>query len=86
MGGSMSTTEIGRELQVADLKPRQIVVIAPPGRDDVRMTMWVEAVGAETVTFFSGAMKWHVINFIRDGGLVDDQDRPVRVFEYLGQP
>jgi hypothetical protein len=77
--------EVGRELAIADLKPQQVVVIQPPHRDNVLITVWVEAVDATAVTFFAGEMKWHIINFIKDGQIVDDRDRVVRVFEYLGE-
>lgn len=80
-----SGSEVGRELGVADLKPEQVVVIAPPGRDDVLLTMWVQAVDATAVVFFSGAMNWSVINSIKDGRLVDGRGRAVKVFEYLGE-
>lgn len=76
--------EIGRELTISDLKPETVVVIKPPGKN-VSITMWIEAVGPNTVTFFSGTLGWHVINFIRDGQIFDDQNRVVQVFEYLGE-
>ena len=76
--------EIGRELTVAELKPRHVVVIAPPGRD-ITITMWVRAIDPTTVIFHSGVMNWTVINFIKDGKLVDDRGRQIRVFEYLGE-
>lgn len=80
-------TEVGRELKVADLKPEAIVVIAPPGRDDLLITMWVAEVRDNLVVFRSGELNWHVINLVLgDGTIVDDQGRPVRVFEYLGAP
>jgi len=78
-------SEVGRELAIADLKPQTVVVIAPPGRDDVLLSMWIEAVDADMVTFFAGEMNWHVIAFIKDGRIVDDRGRVVRVFEYLGE-
>jgi hypothetical protein len=76
--------EIGRELTVAELKPHQVVVIAPPGRN-VTITMWVRAIDQNTVIFYSGVMQWTVINFIKDGKIVDDSGRQVHVFEYLGK-
>jgi hypothetical protein len=84
-------TEIGRELLASDLKPRTIVVIKPPdpsGRDrQIHMTMWVQSVGDRMVVFHSAVLHWSVITFrTAEDGLVDDQDRPVRIFEYLGEP
>lgn len=76
--------EIGRELAPAELEVRQIVVVAPPGHD-IGLTMWVEAIDADNVVFYSGMARWRVINFIKDGKIVDDQDRTVRVFQYLGE-
>lgn len=77
--------EIGRELKVSELKPGTVVVIQPPGRKSC-VTMWVQAVDAKHVMFYAGEMHWHVLNFVQpDGTIVDDQQRPVRVFEYLGE-
>lgn len=78
--------EIGRQLRLDELQPKRIVVIAHPGRPGAFMTMWVEEVADDHVVFFSGVMNWHVMIFVRDGELFDDQDRVVRVFEYLGEP
>lgn len=81
------TDEIGRPLRADELRPRQVVVIAPPDRPGVFMTMWVEEVRDNLVVFFAGEMNWHVVNLVRDNGeIVDDQGRTVRVFEYLGEP
>ena len=78
-----SDNEVGRALSITDLKPGQVVVIAPPQRD-ILITMWVEFVDETSVSFYSGQFKWHVVNTIKDGRIVDDQDRVVKVFEYLG--
>ena len=79
--------EIGRPLRADELKPKQIVAIAPPGHPGMLLTMWVEEVRDNLVVFFAGEINVHVINIIRqDGELVDDADRVVRVFEYLGEP
>jgi predicted nucleotidyltransferase len=77
-------SEIGRELTVTDLKVERVVVISPPSIN-LMLTMWVEDIDETTVTFFSGVMNWRVINFVKDGTLVDDRGRLVRVFEYLGE-
>jgi hypothetical protein len=77
--------EVGRELKADDLKERQVVVIAPPGYNLI-CTMWVEHIDAQIVVFWSNILRWHVINFRKpDGTIVDDQNRPVKVFEYLGE-
>lgn len=86
----MSASEVGRRLKASELKPRTIVVIAPPGRD-AHITMWVFLVDNDQVTFRAhavpGVETWTVINFVRDDGeLIDDQGRIVRVYEYLGEP
>jgi hypothetical protein len=77
-------SEIGKPLKVSELREKTVVVIAPPGRKDVAITMWVESISPGHVTFYSGAMNWHVRNFVRGDTLVDDQERTVEVFEYLG--
>lgn len=78
--------EVGRELNAKELTPKKIVVIQPPGRNQF-LTMWVDLVTPELVSFYAGVMKWTVINFVRpDGTICDDQGRQVHVFEYLGEP
>lgn len=80
-------TEVGRPLRADELKQRQIVVIAPPGQPGVLLTMWVVEVRRNLVVFWSGELRIHVINLVRDNGeIIDDQARVVRVFEYLGEP
>lgn len=86
----MGNPEIGRKLRPADLKPRQIVAIVPPGRG-VTITMWVTHVDRRHVAFTAyghpAGQVWTVVNFIRDDGIiVDDQGRQVWVFEYRGEP
>jgi hypothetical protein len=76
--------EIGRQLAVTDLVLNTVVVIAPPGRD-LFFTMWVRVIDNQSVTFYSGELRRHVINFIKDGTLFDDKGREVKVFEYLGK-
>lgn len=78
-------SEVGRELKPSELKPGSIVCIAPPGRD-MLLTMHVVEVRETLVIFYSGVIKWHVINLISGDVLKDDQGRIVRVFEYLGDP
>jgi hypothetical protein len=81
--GPMS--EVGRELALSELTPRRLVAIAPPGRRFM-VSGWVQSVERNTVTFFLGAIRVHFLTFIRDGKLFDDEERQVRVFEYLGKP
>lgn len=81
--------EIGRELRASDLKPRTIVVVKPPDPQErnTHMTFWVRAVEPAYVVFYSAVLHWAVIAFVTpDDTLADDQDRQVRVFEYLGEP
>ncbi len=78
--------EIGRELTVDELRPPQVVVIAPPGHGDLRITMWVRTVTDKHVVCFSGELNWAVMSFRKpDGSMVDDQGRTVRIFEYRGE-
>jgi hypothetical protein len=82
----MSQSEIGRELKVEDLKPPQVIVIAPPGGGNLRVTMWVTEVTPDLVFCESGELNWTAISFRKpDGTMVDDRGRTVRMFEYLGQ-
>jgi hypothetical protein len=82
----MDHPEIGRELRASDLRPNTVVVVRPPGHDDLSITLWVSAVTQDSVTFFAGDLNWMVINLVRpDGTIVDDKERVVRVFEYLGK-
>ena len=83
--GAGTDDEIGRQLKAHDLKERQVVVIEPPGYNLV-CTMWVEHIDADIVVFWSSIFRWHIVNFRKpDGTIVDDQDRQVFVFEYLGK-
>ncbi len=78
--------DIGRELKADELEAATIVVIKSPDRD-FYVTMWVAAIDHDSVTFFSAIANWHVINARQpDGTIVDDQNREVHVFEYLGEP
>jgi hypothetical protein len=77
--------EVGRELKASELKPRTVVIIRPPGQN-VLITMWVKGIDTKLVVFYSGDLRWGVINFIQpDGSIHDDQGRVVRVYEYLGE-
>jgi hypothetical protein len=77
-------TDVGRELTVDELVIDTVVVIDPPGRPDIRVTLWVDYRNDLVVIFRSGLVRFSVLNFIKDGKLYDDQDREVHVFEYLG--
>jgi hypothetical protein len=84
----MSQSEIGRELSLADLRAMklpQVVIVYPPGADVV-MTFWLKEIDDKTAVFVAGSLEppIHVLNFVRDGKLVDDRGGIVRVFEYLG--
>lgn len=89
----MSQSEIGRELSIVDLQAMtlpKVVCVCPPGQTTTNIimaTFWLMAIDAKTAIFFGGDHEppLNVLNFIRDGKLVDDQDRVVRVFEYLGE-
>jgi hypothetical protein len=80
------TEEVGRRLKASELQPRQIVVIAPPGRQEL-ITMYVVEARHNLAVFYSGILKLHIVNIIgEDDELKDDQGRLVRVYEYLGEP
>ena len=79
--------EVGRELTADDLKPRTVVWVLAPGKIDY-YSAWVIEIDPAYVLFFLGQMRLHVICRRRPGDasiIVDDQDRVVRVFEYLGE-
>lgn len=73
--------EICRELTIADLVPRRIVVIEPASQS---LCLTIAAVDAEFLLFY--AAHTTVCNFVVDGELVDDKLPVVRVFGYLGEP
>lgn len=77
--------EVGKRLYASDLKERTVVVIHPPGRP-MYITMWVRNISSDGVVFYAAEANWMVMNRItEDGRIVDDQDREVEVFEYLGE-
>lgn len=79
--------EVGQRVKASELHPKQIVVIEPPDRDGMLITMHVVEARDNLVVFYSGVLKMHVINVIgADGELKDDRGRLVKVFEYLGEP
>jgi hypothetical protein len=80
-------SEIGRQLKVSELKPRTVVVLH---KQDRRLaTLWVRAVGTEWVEFYAGVTETTFL--ARRTGLdlesiTDDTNRPIEIFEYLGDP
>lgn len=84
MTPTTASHEIGRELTADELQINKVVVIKPPGHN-VFITMWVTAIDEHTVVFHSATLRWTVINFRKDGKIVDDQNREVHVFQYLGR-
>ena len=79
-------SEIGRELKVRELKPKTVVWLAKEGRD-LMATMWVVEVGPNFVHFHAGAV---LMDFLaeRCGSdleeITDDDNTPMKMFEYLG--
>jgi hypothetical protein len=79
--------EIGRELKANELKLKMIVIVVGEHKPNVLVSMWVAAVGPDSVTFFAGEIKTYFIASIReDGSLADDVGRVIHCFEYLGEP
>lgn len=85
--------EIGRELKPSELKVNTVVVVKPPtperfGSKEFYITVWVTVVDLEgkLVAFTAGVLRNTILNRITDEGIiVDDQDREVKVYEYLGE-
>jgi hypothetical protein len=79
--------EIGRRLNATELTPEKIVVIKPPGHTGMMFTCWVKEIDDTRVMFWSGTLRWYVLNWIDDSDkIIDDQGREVEVYEYLGEP
>jgi len=76
--------EMGRELKASELQVKTVVILS---RDGLRgVTAWVSMVGADFAAFEMGEIKTTLIlRRLADETLVDDTDRQVRVFEYLGE-
>jgi uncharacterized membrane protein len=64
-----------------------VVVIAAPGFPFL-ITMWVASVDPvhRAVMFYADEFKWAVaVAWDQDGQIHDDQGRPVKVYEFLGE-
>lgn len=82
----MKTTpaEVGRMLKASEIIPGRIYVIRPPGTSSMFITMWAEQVRDGLISFYSGVASWHVVNRIVGDEILDDRNRLVHVYEYLG--
>lgn len=78
--------EVGERIAIDKLSAYRgkIVCVQAPGRPMI--TCWVKAADADGVLFYAGVVGIHVLAFIEDGLLVDDQGREIEVYEYLGTP
>jgi len=78
--------EIGRELKANELKVETVVVLSREDRPSLAYTAWVDGIGQDGVSFWSGIAKTQFIAFLReDGELVDDTGKRIIVNEYLGE-
>lgn len=78
--------DVGRALTVSELVPGTVVVIRPPNRYDVALTLWVREVTERTVWFYAGELKISVISYRQpDGTLRDGDGNLVLIYEYLGE-
>jgi membrane protein YqaA with SNARE-associated domain len=83
----MTTSEIGRELKANELHSKTIVILVAEHHPNTLLTMWVDIIGQDFVSFYAGIIRSSFIAMIReDGSLADDRGRVIRVYEYLGQP
>ena len=79
-------SEIGRPLKVSELNPKTIVIL---NKGETFYSIWVLFVRPELVFFTSGVARTDLcLRRVGDGKeeLVDDNNTPIRVFEYLGEP
>jgi hypothetical protein len=80
-------SEVGRELNVSDLRRETVIVLEKPGRP--MATMWVREIGARYVMFASnvdaeGTPRAMIFFAKRDGEGIHDDDGPMKMYEYLG--
>lgn len=88
MSPANKNSEIGRELKVSELKPRQIVLLWKEGRP-VMSTMWVVEVGDVYVHFWAGEVVTNLMVMRRGPDLeeiTDSSHLKMKIFEYLGKP
>jgi hypothetical protein len=83
---SHDVSEIGRELQVNELKVKGIVVLQSSKRPGDFCTLWVQELGQDFVVFLAATLRVSLLCKIReDGALMDDAGTVLRVYEYLGK-
>ncbi len=81
-----SEEEIGKDLLVADLQEKSVVILFSEKRPQVGVTAWVTHVGKELVTFQMGEIATVLGLFVQpDGTLKDSGGSTIRVTEYLGK-
>ena len=79
--------EIGRSLLAHELVERTVVVVRREDRPTAA-TLWVEKVTKLSVTFLAGATvpQIHFMTFrLADDTLIDDSEKKMLVYEYLGK-
>ena len=84
MGRRMTNNEVGRELLAQELVVKTVVLLTRDGFTFV--TTWVREVSQEYALFWMGETRTVLALRIQvDGTLVDDTNRQVHVYEYLGE-
>jgi hypothetical protein len=77
--------EVGRELRVADLHVRMVVVLARPDSEKA-VTAWVLRISEGFVFFYMGVTGITFMGKVcADGTVVSGEGLPVSIFEYLGE-
>ena len=78
--------EVGRELEVDELRENTIVFTNPSHMPKVFASVWVEKITADMIFFYAGELKLTLCVFRQpDGTLKDGFDHQIHVFEYLGE-
>lgn len=79
--------EIGRRLEISELRPKSVVIIRRVDRE-IYCTVWVEFIEQEFVTFASFKPSGIVTHFLAKriiNKLQDDTGLEIEVYEYLGE-
>jgi len=78
--------EIGRELLAHEIHEGQIVAMQKEGRNAIA-TLWVTHISENSIHFHAGKLG---ITFLAcrlpDGHITDDDNVPMAMYAYLGQP
>jgi hypothetical protein len=80
-----SETNVGRELQLSELRDSMTVVVRTPGRN-LPIRIVINQVNRAIVDFYCQAFHLHIVNFVwPDGTLRDIDGNVVQVFAYTGK-